>query len=173
MAKYELKCHNNCFLASSLKKKDFALLDIRTTKALRKLQDNTSVRFEAVISPSPSDDQSSQPEIQNRNEICNISLNIYGREALAVQVGAILTEEGRFLQHPLLLNYGMEYSNPHYLVASGLVVDFNKFVKCRQYGSNFQQSISTEVTKLLDSLDFIEGDVELPPITAIQTPLLR
>ena len=173
LTKYELKRHDNCFLASSPKGKPFALLDIQTTKALRALQDGTHVRFEAVIFPSPSESRCSQVETEGAREMCSITLNICGPQAFAAQVGILLTQEGRCLQHPLLLDYGMEYSNPHYLVVPGSVVDFSKFVKSRQCGSSFQKSVSIELTKLLNSLDSFQSNKELPLITAIETPLLR
>ena len=173
LRKFEVRCNDTYFFLLSPKGRNFALLDTRASKALGVLQDVRRLRFEAIILPSPVDNQSTQMKIQELNEVCNISINIYGTHDSARQVGGLLTQAGLYLQHPFLLDYGLEYSNPHYFVVPGSTIDFNRFVRNRQPGSRFQQVLSMEVTKLLDSLDSVETDYELPPMAAIQTPLLR
>ena len=170
---FDLRCSGDCFYVLSSKGTKFALLDIQTTRALTELQGVKSLRFEAAPLLSPSDKENIKDKTCSPDQVRSITVNIYGTRDSAGEAGAILTRAGLYLQHPFLLRYGMEYNNPHYFQVPGSKIDINQFVQNRQHGSNLKQNLSIEVTKVLDSLDFVNARNELPPIAAVTTPLLR
>lgn len=131
------------------------------------------VRFEAVILSLHSGSQETKVNARSTNETCDICINVYGNRELSGQVGADLTEHGQYLQHPLLLDHGMEYDNPHYLMAPGSAIDINHLVKHRQWGPASRPLIYTKVMNLLDSLDSVDTTEELPALDNLLTPLLR
>lgn len=175
--KFEVRSRDSYFCLLSHQTKEFALLDVQATRFLTLLQDAGQVRFEAVILPLPDDTYFLQQGKQVTNEIRNthvsISVNIHGPHNVAAQIGARLTLSDRYLQHPVLLDYGMEYTNPQYYLIPDSSTKCHQFVKDRLYGVKFAQHISSEVTKLLDSLDTVDTEIETPPLTAIKTPLLK
>ena len=171
--KFELGRSEHYFILLSPKGKAFALLDLQTTKALRSLEEVRHARFEAVIHSSLYDIHNMQEATQKLDHVCDISVNVYGPHDLATRVGNILTQVERYLQHPLLLDYGMEYSNPQYFMVPNSSVDFSQFVKNRQHGLSSKRTLSLEVLKLLDSLGVVEIGNELPPNLGVATPLLR
>ena len=155
----------------SPKQKPFALLDIRAMKALLLLQEKVHVHFEIIILPV--DKGTSQAEPQSYAETRDSSINIYGAPKLAGQVGDTLADAGQYLQHPFLLDVGMDYRNPHYFVNPVSMTNLNSLVKHRLCGSTSEINISREVSKLLDSLDSVGTELELPRKEGIKTSLLR
>jgi hypothetical protein len=101
------------------------------------------------------------------------SINLYGIQILAKKVGAILTRERHFLQHPDVVDPGIDYDNPHYFKTSGIKVDLNQFVKPSRHGGMSKEAISLEVGKIIDSLDIVDIDLDIPVTDTILTPLLR
>ena len=170
---YALQSNTSYFYLVSPKGTNFALLDIETSRVLKTLQDIQLIRYEAVLPLSPLDKRATQVNGQSRNEICEASINIYGSIHSAVQAGAILTEQRQYLQHPLLLEFGIEYVNPHFFTRPGSRPNLNSYVEKRYYGPSAQKRISSATAQLLDSLDFVEIKSALPVINALQTPLLR
>ena len=171
LAKYGTICSDGVVYLLSPKRKSFAVLDVQATKALWSLKEKLPVHFEAAILSVDRD--TPQAQSQNSAETCDVSINIYGDPKLAGQVGDILADVGKYLQHPFLLDFGMDYSNPHYFIAPGSSIDLNSLVKHRLNGSNSERNLSMEVSKLLDSLNFIGTDHELPRNEGIKTLLLR
>ena len=173
MRRYDVSCSNAHYFLMSPKGTKFALLDVKTSKALRILQSIEYIRYEAVVSSSPFNKQTVRSDTRGQNGIHEACINIYGTQSSARQVSATLTEQTQYLQHPLYLDYGIEYRNPHYFVKPGSKVDFNQYVEKRYCGSSAHRMISNGTTQLLDSLDFVGNACYLPPIDALQTPLLR
>ena len=151
----------------SPKRTPFALLDKRTTKSLKALQAVQRVSFRATILSALAGGE--PPGV---NATPKVSINIYGSKASIDQVGTLLTVEGQFLQHPFLLEHGVEYHNPQFLITPGTRIGLGHHVKNRYYGASSKERISSEVTTLLESLDMMPGAAESPEIDQLQTPLL-
>lgn len=164
---YEVKCETSNLSLLSPQGTQFALLDTRTSKALRALLALQHVQFTVTILPDS--DVGMRPEL---NGACQVSVNIYGTATSIHQVGRLLTEQRRYLQHPPLLEYGVEYINPHYFVAPGTQVSFGQFVKIRYYGFPSKGKITSEVIKIMDSLGWNTVAAESTVIDQLQTPLL-
>lgn len=170
---YRVRGNGALFTLLSPKEKEVALLDTNTTRVLRSLRDVANARFEAIVSPLLSEHSRTQLRLQDLNEISDCTVNLYGPQDSAKQVGTVLTQMEQYLQHPLLLEYGINYSNPQYFLVPGSKIDLNHFVKNRKSGQISKAFISSEVVKLLDSLDIVGINYELPPLEALQTPLLE
>lgn len=145
----------------------FALLDTRTAKSLSVLQAVQHLHFMAAILLAS--DVSKTP---NSTTTCEVTINIYGPKHSSQQVGALLTEERRYLQHPHLLEFFVEYINPHFLVMPGTQDGLGQYVKTRYYGASSKAKITSEVNRLLESLDLVADAAEPPVIHQLQTPLL-
>ncbi|KAH0536054.1 hypothetical protein FGG08_007035 [Glutinoglossum americanum] len=99
--------------------KDVAVLDTRTTKALKTLSDLKSVRFEAF--PIADGLANGVQVWKEKGKITGISveINVYGGRDVVNVVGKNLSRSAIYLQHPGHLGDNIEYHNPHYLTLPG------------------------------------------------------
>lgn len=170
LERYLILLRDGYYALQSPSGKDFAVVDINTTRTLKAVQNLGNVRFQAVFQCNAIDRPGTTAGTIAKRNIIEVSINLYGSQILANKVGVLLTQERRFLQHPDVVDPGLDYNNPHYFKTPGLTVDLNQCVKSSR---DRQISISSEVAKIMDSLSSVDSDIHIPPTRALLTPLLR
>jgi len=148
---------------------DFAIIDLHTTLILKTVQDLGKLRFQAVIQRNAIDLLGTTA----KKDMVEISINLYGTRNIAKKVGVALARERQFLQHPDVVDPGVDYDNPHYFKTPGLLIDLNQCVQPYNHGRISKESISSEVEKILDSLSVVDSDICIPASDILLTPLLR
>jgi hypothetical protein len=161
--------------SSLLSEKDevVAVLDMDTFRALQCLHNHQGVRATAIVETS----RLMQTSVKRSSKgIFPLSINIYGAQDEANEVGDKLSKMRAFLQHPFFLEPGYEYFNPQYIHPRGEM-------KCMTYLVGLSETeyqeirISDEVERVFDSLDAMTRDdadtvLDAQPDTII-TPLKR
>ncbi|KAH8592599.1 SNF2 family N-terminal domain-containing protein [Bisporella sp. PMI_857] len=151
---FQIILHEDSFKLLSGKNEVVAVLDMDTCRALQCLHDHQRVRATAIVETSR---LMQQPIKRSSKGIFPLSINIYGTQGEADEVGDKLSKMGAFLQHPFFLEHGYEYFNPQYIHIGGRV-------KCMTYLVGLSEAeyrairISNEVEHVLDSLDTIARD---------------
>ena len=153
--------------------KDFAVLDINTTRTLEAVQKLGNVRFQAVIQCNAVDKPRTIVGTTAKRDMIEVSINLYGAQNLAKKAGILLTHQRQFLQHPDVVDPGVDYDNPHYFKAPDLTIDLNQCVKPCHNGRISKETISSEVDKIMDSLTAVDSDICIPATDVLLTPLLR
>ncbi|KAL9074939.1 MAG: hypothetical protein Q9157_004188 [Trypethelium eluteriae] len=154
--------------------RDFAILDNRSYKALNATQAFESVRFQAVIQRTDSKMQATAVEPTHKvDHAADVSINVYGSFDLMRPVGSALARFGKALQHPDCVDPGIDYKNPHFFHIPGQETDLNSLVKPTDTSQEMKARISLEIGQIIDSLDAIDFEYEMPTSQGILTPLLR
>ncbi|KAJ5740688.1 Helicase C-terminal [Penicillium malachiteum] len=86
------------------------------SETLGQISKQFSVTFLSFL-PEPS-----KPlKLNNRDRIGNVDIHIviYGIQSECDAVGSILSDDGLYLQHPVQINEGVSYNNPHFLLPPG------------------------------------------------------
>ncbi|KAF3937496.1 hypothetical protein ABW19_dt0201046 [Dactylella cylindrospora] len=108
----------------------FGRLDNITASYLDSLQNIQGVTFQAVIS-SPQVEkiprEKSQKKTQKKTRI-DLTINIFGPEAIAEEVGDALSGVSGYLQHPVYLEDGIKYANPHYFYPGDTMEDIRHLI---------------------------------------------
>ena len=170
--KFGIKFNRDFYHLVNYKGVAFAALDLRTSYALMTLQEQVQhLDFEAVLVPPPL--ESHEKKVVRSVEVQNIAINILGPDKSAELTGTLLSKSGRYLQHPLLLDYGVDYMNPHFLVMPSSEGSLNQYVKSRSDSSDFQDFLSEAVTELFESLDTVEAGYEIFLSEHVRTPLFK
>lgn len=104
----------------------FAELDVITTSHLRALSIFEGISFSAVIN-SASLEKIPRKKTK-KTTIIDVTINILGPEVQAEGVGERLADASAYLQHPVLLQAGIRYLNPHYFYLDGIMSDLNHLV---------------------------------------------
>ncbi|RYP66505.1 hypothetical protein DL770_008789 [Monosporascus sp. CRB-9-2] len=163
--------HEDSFGLLSENDEVVAVLDVDTCKALQCLQGYQGVRATAVVQTL----RLAQTRVNRTSKgVFPLSINIYGTQDEASNVGDKLSEMHAFLQHPFFLEPGYEYVNPQYF-------HLGSETKCMTYLVGLSENehrakrISDEVDRVFDSLDTMDGDdadtaLDAQP-DAINTPL--
>lgn len=149
------------------------MLDVDTCRALQCLHYHQGVRATAVVETSR---LMQAPVKRSSKVIFPLSINIYGMQDEANEVGDKLSEMHAFLQHPFFLEHGYQYFNPQYIHIGGEM-------KCMTYLVGLSETeyrairISDEVERVFDSCDTVTRDgaetVLDAQSNAIITPLKR
>jgi hypothetical protein len=147
-------------------RKDFAVLDVGTASALKSLQGLGSLRFQAII-------QGTTGSSKNKRSVIEISVNLYGTALHSKLVGSKLKQAKYFLQHPDVVDSGINYDNPHYFKSPGVTMDLNPFVKPRHPIRLPKEAISSEVEKIMDTLYVVDSGGDIPAVDMLLTPLFR
>lgn len=130
------------------------MLDVHTCTALQRLHYHQKVRATAVVETSR---LKRAPVKGTSKGIFPLSINIYGTQDEANEIGDMLSEMAAFLQHPFFLEPGYEYFNPQYFHLGGEM-------KCMTYLVGLGETeyrakrISDEVEGVFDSLDTMTRD---------------
>ncbi|PVI03078.1 hypothetical protein DM02DRAFT_588373 [Periconia macrospinosa] len=97
---------------------DIAVLDRKTTKALKNLDERFRIQYSAYISGDQWNHCASSSTRTAKAVVVNVELNISGLRANSKDVGKILSRARIYLQHPRFQPKDMPYENPHYIVIS-------------------------------------------------------
>ncbi|KAH7117461.1 SNF2 family N-terminal domain-containing protein [Dactylonectria macrodidyma] len=146
---FHIILYEDSFGLLSGKNEVVAVLDVDTCRTLQRLHDHQRVRATAVVETS----RLKRARVKGTSKgIFPLSINIYGTQDKANEVGDILSEMAAFLQHPFFLEPGHEYFNPQYFHLGGEM-------KCMTYLVGLGETeyrakrISDEVEGVFDSLD--------------------
>jgi hypothetical protein len=173
LERYPVLLRDGYYALRSPNGKDFAVIDINTTRSLKVVQNLGNVRFQAVMQCNAIDRPGTAAGTISKRDMIEISINLYGTRNLAKEVGVSLTRERQFLQHPDVVDPGIDYDNPHYFKTFGLTVDLNQCVKPCHNGRISKATILSEVDKIMDSLCAVDSDFNIPATDVLRTPLLR
>ncbi|KAM0388293.1 hypothetical protein ACHAQC_009903 [Fusarium culmorum] len=86
------------------------MIDLMTAKKLEALKEQAGVSTKAVVESKAVKGLSRK----SAKSAFKISVNIYGYELDARDIGQQLSKVGAFLQHPFYLDEGVEYLNPQF-----------------------------------------------------------
>ena len=168
-----MRLREGYYALQSLSEKDFALLDTRTAQVLKAVQTLGTIRLQAVIQYGEAINTSNKITSNGiKRDIIKVSINLYGLQPLARKVGATLTQEKQFLQHPDVIDPLIKYDNPQYFKTPDMA-SLDDFIKPRFAERILKGAITSEVGKIIDSLDVVNFDWDIPATDAILTPLLR
>lgn len=152
----------------------FAMVDAITSKKLEALQGHATVCIKAVIEGQTLVQLASKKKAK---EPFAISLNVYGTESDAHDIGERLSKEQAFLQHPFYLEDGIEYWNPQFFDLGDTPKYLTHLVGMNE--SEIQaKRLSDAVQDVLTSLDHgilteTTNAPEIMPSSDLKTPLMR
>jgi hypothetical protein len=149
------------------------VIDANTTRALQAVEAIGNVRFQAIILGTAKDTSGAGPTTKVRRDLLDISINLYGEPHLARSVGRSLTQRRKFLQHPNSVDAEIGYQNPHYLMVSGSNPDLSKNIGPLYHQEMSADEVSQGIGKIMESLDIVDADVDLPKKDNIRTSLLK
>ncbi|RYO89572.1 hypothetical protein DL764_008561 [Monosporascus ibericus] len=163
--------HEYSFSLLSEKGEVVAVLDVDTCNALHCLQGYQGVRATAVVETL----RLVQTRVKRSSKgVFPLSIDIYGTQDEASEVGDKLSETHAFLQHPFFLEPGYEYVNPQYFQLGGEMKSMTYLVRLSEIEHRAKR-ISDEVDRVFNSLDTMGLDdadtvLDAQP-DAINTPL--
>ncbi|PYH65798.1 DEAD/DEAH box helicase [Aspergillus vadensis CBS 113365] len=160
-----LRKHEGCFIIQDQALNQFAVLDTVTAAALDGLEGLENIIFQAVPQPLIGNQPST-------GETINVSINIYGPMRHYREVGSRLSKLKYNLQHPDAIDSGVRYDNPQYFKRSFTHLDMHQFIRPVYHVKRSLQSVSSEVERLLDTLDAVVPESDIPATEKLLTPLL-
>ena len=173
LERYPILPREGYYALRSPSEKDFAVIDIYTTRTLKAVQNLGDVRFQAVLDGNAIDRPGTTPGTVTKRNMVKVSINLYGAHTLAKKVGVSLTQAKQFLQHPDVVDPGVGYDNPQYFKTPGQTIDLENCIKPCHDGRTSKEAISSEVGKIMDSLSAVDSDICIPATDVLLTPLLR
>jgi len=76
------------------------------------------------------------------------------------------------LQHPDVVDWDIEYDNPHYFRVPGVEVDLDQLIGPRKSAKDTKKAIYLEIGNIIDSMNIVDCDFEIAASSFILTPLL-
>ncbi|KAK3369585.1 SNF2 family N-terminal domain-containing protein, partial [Lasiosphaeria ovina] len=137
--------------------RNIGISDLVTTHHLQSLKGMLGVRFAAVVQSSTLSSHINKKKPSKA--IIDISVNIYGPARLIDQVGLKLEAVSAFLQHPVYLETGLEYVNPHFFYPDSERYEVRGLVGPPSLDSR-ALGISNGIENALSSLDDVNGMLE-------------
>lgn len=129
---------------------DFAILDLVTTAYLHSLRQFSDLSFTAIL---PSSWLSNIPRKATRKKtIIDITVNVMGPGDLADNVGEVLATASGYFQHPVFLEAGISYVNPHYFYPRNQKSDLRHLIGPAKMDSRATR-VSGGIENVLESLD--------------------
>lgn len=135
---------------------DFGALDLGTISWLDSVHQVDRVSFRVVISSSDLSKVPRSKKTRKRIKL-SITINIFGHGNMAEEVGENHSRSGVYLQHPVFLEAGIKYANPHYLYPDDTRTDLRPLIGPVLADTRLNR-VSHVVGKIIDSL----GTVQLP-----------
>ncbi|KAK3986136.1 SNF2 family N-terminal domain-containing protein [Cladorrhinum sp. PSN332] len=132
-----------------------AHLDSATCRALQKLQDLGSIQFEAVLDSTQL--SLGRSPHSAKGLILPLSVNIYGPDKSAHQVGLLLSSLSVCLQHPFSTGSHCKYFNPQLYQKGGNMEDLTHLVGLTEKELR-AKDLSDEVEHIFESLDSFATD---------------
>jgi hypothetical protein len=131
-------------------REDFAMLDLVTTAYLHSLRQFSDLSFSAVVSSSWF--SSITRKATRKKTIIDITVNVMGPEYLADDVGKAFAAASGYFQHPVFLETGIPYVNPHYFYPGNQKSDLRHFIGPEKTDSKARR-VCEGIENLLESLD--------------------
>ena len=108
----------------------FAVVDLNTMAYLQSLQQFPQLSFTAIVSSSWLSSLSRKSARQK--PVLDMTVNILGPPELADEVGEAVAKASGYLQHPVFLDPGIPYVNPHYFYSKDEDLDLRHFIGQQQ-----------------------------------------
>ena len=151
----------------------FAILDSSTSHVLKMLGQTAKARSQAAYTSHMEGSSSTASRPPKSKAFVDISVNIYVAPLHAKAIGDVLSKERRFLQHPDIIDAGIDYVNPQYLVFPGQPSQLNDKVGMARKRAPSAQALASEVEDILNSLDEVQGHIDNHLSDKILTPMLK
>ncbi|KAF0323356.1 DNA repair protein rad5 [Colletotrichum asianum] len=91
---------------------DFAILDLQSSNRLEVIEHLETVRFEAMVEATAL--RKRKKGTKAKPTPVSLSINVYGMQSIADELGRKLSNASTFLQHPKALPQDKNYDNPHF-----------------------------------------------------------
>ena len=143
----------------------------RTAAALQTLRDFSSIRLEAVFVGGDSNKPAQQHK-KGKKVIFSISIDVFGPEKIIQAVGKRLSKAHTYLQHPINLDSGIPYSNPHYYAIPGVRNETNLYVSPVS-ATEHQQAPILDIAKVFEEVDHTRRLLSQNVDGHVKTPLLE
>lgn len=173
LERYPILPREGFYALRSPRESDFAVVDIKTTRALKAVQNLGNVRFQAVMQSNVAETPGMAPRTKTERNMIRVSINIYGARALGKEIGTLLTQERQFLQHPDVIDHGVRYDNPHYFKIPGQTANLEQCIKPCDDGRTSKQAMLSEVGRIMDSLGAVDSDTCISATNFLRNSLLR
>lgn len=139
---------------------DFGVLDTQSSNLLRSTSDVESVRFTALVEVAVLSKR--KKGNTSKPKPISISINVYGPESVAEDVGRRFSDSSAFLQHPKSLSQGIRYQNPHFLEYSEDESDMSALIGVTNDSPSARRArISDEISSILDCLTDAPGSMDI------------
>lgn len=115
---FQIRAQRNYFVVSTQHSEQVAVFNERTSNVLRLIWNLESISFQVLATPETSDSSTTMGSNKTptpKDGYMNFSINLYGERRIKDMVGSTLSSAQMFLQHPLSMEYGSEYDNPHFV----------------------------------------------------------
>ena len=129
------------------------MLDLVTTTCLHSLKEYSDLIFTAVMTSSSFDRIPRRPS--PKKMVVDVTVNICGPEELAGNVGETLSAISVYLQHPVFLEAGIPYINPHYFYPENSPSDLRHLIGLAKMESRLTR-ISRGIDTLMESLNIVQ-----------------
>ncbi|KAL3293750.1 DNA repair protein rad5 [Colletotrichum asianum] len=93
-------------------KDDFAILDLQSSNRLEVIEHLETFRFEAMVEATAL--RKRKKGTKAKPTPVSLSINVYGMQSIADELGRKLSNASTFLQHPKALPQDKNYDNPHF-----------------------------------------------------------
>ncbi|KAF4980976.1 hypothetical protein FZEAL_3133 [Fusarium zealandicum] len=155
--RFPVKANGSHFVLQNNASEEFAVLDTRTIDKLAALEGLPSIYFEALCPVSEFSKRRSKGQRQGRS--FPVSINVFGPQDAAGEVGARLSRVSGLLQHPKTLHESIQYDNPQYLRFPNEDLDMKDFIGFGGKPSEDKQTkVSAEINDILNSLTTVKAD---------------
>ena len=166
-----ISVHDHRYCLQSSDSRDVAVINSRTAAALETLRDLPSIRLEAVLL-SGGVNTPIQQYRKGKSTVFPISINIYGSEKVAQDLGKRLSKAHTYLQHPITLNESIPYKNPHYYDIPGLAKAGTHYIS--QSSEREEQQVPVlDMTKIFEDVAHSRKLSSQDADWHISTPLLK
>ncbi|KAF3808323.1 DNA repair protein RAD5B [Colletotrichum gloeosporioides] len=91
---------------------DFAVLDLQSGNRLEVIEHLETIRFEAIVEATAL--RKRKRGTKAKSAPVSLSINVYGMEHIANELGRKLSTASTYLQHPKALSQDKKYDNPHF-----------------------------------------------------------
>ncbi|KAH0563182.1 hypothetical protein GP486_002249 [Trichoglossum hirsutum] len=114
--------HNHYYKIQCEQGVDIGVIDIKTAKALQRLDDIGSVTYEAVVDADDFDKHIKAWKNRGKAADWNLEINICGPQASRDKVGKLLSAARLYLQQPRYLTGDISVDNPHMITFPDLTI---------------------------------------------------
>lgn len=166
--RFAVSSRHECYYLQNSDGEDFAVVHSRTATALQTLQCLPPIRVEAVfVGGDPN-----RPDLKGKKTVFSVSIDVYGSEEIASEVGRRLSKARTYLQHPVCPEKGVPYKNPHYYVIPGARRLEDTHVPSSS-GREDQQAQVVDIAKIFVDVEYTRKLRTQIADSNVRTPLLE